>query len=74
MTVIKKIVNALALLCKAGKSVLLSERTETVVAAGEKFMCITLMAYVKYKSVLRTVENPVEGNCKLYDSDRKSVV
>ena len=64
MTIDKKVVNAFVFICKAGKSTRFTKAWELFIASGQKFMSITLMAYIPDNGIIRTVENTMQSDCK----------
>ena len=47
---------------------MLSERRKICISACQKFMCVTLMTYIKNNCIFRTIKNSVKSNCKLNNS------
>ena len=68
MSVYKIVVYAFVFICKTRKSACLTQGWKFFITACEKFMGITLMAYIPDNSIIWTVENSVKCNCKFYNT------
>ena len=64
MSVYKIVVYAFIFIGKTGKAACFSQSREFLITACQKFMGITLMAYIKDYCVFRAIENTVKRNCK----------
>ena len=68
MAVYKIVMYTFVFVCKAGKASGFSQGRKFFVAAGKKFVGITLMAYIPDNCILGTIKYTVKSNCKFYDT------